>query len=157
MHIMTILKADIHHLNDLIPLFDGYRIFYRQASDYTGAKTFLEQRIHNNESLIYIAYDKENAVGFTQLYPIFSSVSMQPMYLLNDLYVEGNYRGKGVGKALIDTAKQLCRELNYKGLALQTESHNPAQKLYEREGFVKNPDLHYFWINTYSTFKDIII
>lgn len=143
---MTIIKADIHNLNDLIPLFDGYRIFYRQASDYSGAKTFLEQRIRNNESVIYIAYNNENAVGFTQLYPIFSSVSMQPMYLLNDLYVKKNYRGKGVGKALIDATKNLCCDLKYKGLVLQTESHNPAQKLYEREGFIKDPDFHYYWL-----------
>jgi GNAT superfamily N-acetyltransferase len=144
---MHIVKAELQHIPDLIPLFDGYRIFYKQTSDYVNAKTFLTNRIQNSESIIYIAYDNENAVGFTQLYPLFSSVSMQPMFLLNDLYVEDNYRNQGIGNLLIDKAKQLCKTLRYKGLAIQTASDNPAQHLYERLGFVKDPDLHLFWKN----------
>ena len=142
---MHIVKAELQHVPDLIPLFDGYRIFYRQTSDYSKAKTFLTNRINNDESVIFIAYDDENAIGFTQLYPLFSSVSMEPMYLLNDLYVEGNYRNQGIGNLLIDKAKQLCKEQHYKGLAIQTEHTNPAQHLYERLGFVKDTDLHFFW------------
>jgi GNAT superfamily N-acetyltransferase len=145
---MHIIKAELQHVPDLIPLFDGYRIFYRQTSDYVKAKTFLTNRIQNRESIIYIAYDDENAIGFTQLYPLFSSVSMQPMFLLNDLYVEDNYRSQGVGNLLIDKVKQLCKTLNYKGVAIQTAHTNPAQHLYERLGFVKDPDLHFFWKNT---------
>lgn len=144
---MIIVKAELQHVPDLIPLFDGYRIFYRQSSDYIKAKNFLTDRIQHNESIIYIAYDEENAVGFTQLYPLFSSVTMQPMFLLNDLYVEDNYRNQGIGNMLIDKAKQLCKTLNYKGLAIQTAQSNPAQHLYERLGFVKDPDLHLFWKN----------
>ena len=144
---MHIVKAELQHVPDLIPLFDGYRIFYKQPSDYVKAKSFLSDRIKNHESVIYIAYDDENAIGFTQLYPLFSSVSMQPMFLLNDLYVEDNYRNQGIGNMLIDKAKQLCKTLNYKGLGIQTASDNPAQHLYLRVGFVKDPDLHLFWKN----------
>lgn len=144
---MHIVKAELQHVPDLIPLFDGYRIFYRQTSDYSKAKTFLTNRISNNESVIFMAYDDENAIGFTQLYPLFSSVSMEPMYLLNDLYVEDNYRNQGIGNLLIDKAKQLCKEQHYKGLAIQTEHNNPAQHLYQRLGFVKDTDLHFFWKN----------
>ena len=144
---MEIVRAEIQHIPDLIPLFDGYRIFYRQQSDYVGAKQFLSERITKHESIIFMLYENENAIGFTQLFPLFSSVSMQHMYLLNDLYIEKNYRGQGYGKLLIDEAKKLCRSKNFKGLALQTEQNNPAQRLYEREGFIKDPDLHYFWTN----------
>lgn len=145
---MIIRQAHIIDLPDLVPLFDGYRMFYRQASDYIGVKQFLSERFELKESIIYMAYIDENAVGFVQLYPIFSSVSMQRMLLLNDLYIEKNYRGQGIGSALIDKAKELCRKNNYKGLALQTETDNPAQKLYEALAFKKDPDLHYFWKNS---------
>ncbi|MEZ4780499.1 MAG: GNAT family N-acetyltransferase [Flavobacteriaceae bacterium] len=118
---MQIIKAELQHVPDLIPLFDGYRIFYEQESDYVRAKSFLTKRLKRNESIIYIAYDEENAVGFTQLYPLFSSVTMQPMFLLNDLYVEDNYRNQGIGNMLIDKAKQLCKTLNYKGLAIHKQ------------------------------------
>ena len=144
---MHIIKAELQHVPELIPLFDGYRMFYKQGSDYTKAKTFLTERIKNKQSVIYIAYVDENAVGFTQLYPLFSSVSMEPMYLLNDLFIEDNYRNQGIGKLLIDHAKKLCQVCNYKGLAIETASDNPAQQLYERLGFEKDPDLHFFWSN----------
>ncbi|MEM9679434.1 MAG: GNAT family N-acetyltransferase [Bacteroidota bacterium] len=142
---MDILKANIDHIDHLAPLFDGYRVFYKQASDIDAAKAFLTQRIQHQDSVIYIAYIEDVPVGFTQLYPLFSSVSMAPMYLLNDLYVHHDYRGKGIGEALINRAKDLCRSEDQKGLAIQTAADNPAQDLYERLGFVKDPDLHFFW------------
>ena len=142
---MTIIQAHIEHLEDIVPLFNSYRIFYKQDSDIISAKQFLKERILNNESIIYIAYLEKEAVGFTQLYPLFSSVSMKSMYLLNDLYVKSNYRGKGIGEALINKAKALCEVQQNKGLALQTAVDNPAQKLYERLGFIKDHDLYYYW------------
>ncbi|WP_347922216.1 GNAT family N-acetyltransferase [Pontimicrobium sp. SW4] len=145
---MTIIKVTTEHLEDLIPLFDGYRQFYKQPSNIKKARTFLNERISKNESVIYIAYIDKQAVGFMQLYPLFSSVSMQPMYLLNDLYVDANIRNKGVGQQLIKAAEDLCIEKGYKGLGIQTEVTNPAQHLYERVGFVKDPDLHLFWVNS---------
>lgn len=142
---MAIIQAHIEHLEDVVPLFNSYRIFYKQDSDLISAKQFLKERILNNESIIYIAYLEKEAVGFTQLYPLFSSVSMKSMYLLNDLYVKSNYRGKGIGEALINKAKTLCVAQQNKGLALQTAADNPAQKLYERLGFIKDHDLYYYW------------
>jgi len=145
---MEIVKATLKHLDDLVPLFNGYRMFYKQASNPEKAKEFLTNRIKNNESVIYIAYLDNKAVGFTQLYPLFSSVSMEPMYLLNDLYVDTTIRNKGIGQQLIQAAKDLCVEKQYKGLGIQTEVTNPAQHLYERVGFKKDPDLHLFWTNS---------
>lgn len=152
---MHIRLATIQDLDFLVPLFEGYRNFYRQSPDSNKARLFLKERLENNESLIYIAFanlpsrqagaDSEKAVGFTQLYPIFSSVSMERMYILNDLFIDADCRGQGIGQALIDTVKDLCRKEHQKGIVIQTETTNPAQHLYERLGFKKDPDLHYFW------------
>ncbi len=144
---MTIIQATIDHLNDLVPLFDGYRIFYRQKSDRKAAKDFLYKRLTKNDTIIYIAYINKIPVGFTQLFPSFSSVSMQSMYILNDLYVENKFRKQGIGVALLNKAKELCKEKKYKGLALQTARTNPAQYLYESLGWKKDKDLQYFWTN----------
>ena len=144
---LSILEAKQEQLPDVVPLFDAYRMFYRQPSDFVGARDFIRERLILKESMIFIAYVDENAVGFMQLYPLFSSVSMKRMLVLNDLYVEENYRGQGIATALIEVAKELAINKGQKGLALQTEQDNPAQKLYERLGFVKDPDLHYFWTN----------
>ena len=175
---MIIHQATLSDLDLLVPLFDGYRLFYRQQSDLISARQFLHDRITAKESVVFIALlqsspvgresreldlpqsspvgresreldfakaEEIKAVGFTQLYPIFSSVSMERMLLLNDLFIDPEHRDQGIGKALIDTAKDLCRTTRQKGIVLQTETNNPAQRLYEREGFTKDPDLHYFW------------
>ncbi|MEJ2113946.1 MAG: GNAT family N-acetyltransferase [Flavobacteriaceae bacterium] len=143
---MNIIQAKEEHLNDLVPLFDAYRIFYEQSSNLEDARQFLNNRITKGESVIFIAYIENVAVGFTQLYPSFSSVSMKRSYILNDLYVHKDYRKKGVGSALLNKAKQLCKEKNYKGIGLQTATDNPAQFLYESLGWEKEPYLGYFWV-----------
>lgn len=142
---MIIIQATAEHLDDLTPLFDGYRMFYRQASDIENVQLFLTERLTKQDSVIYIAYIGEVAIGFTQLYFLYSSVSMKPVFLLNDLFIDANYRNKNVGTALINKAKALCTEKDYKGIIIQTETTNPAQHLYMREGFVLDTDLSFFW------------
>lgn len=142
---MTITHAKLRDLNALTILFDNYRVFYKQESDIVAAKRFLTRRLVQSDSVIYIAYVDDKAVGFAQLYPLWSSVSIKPMYILNDLYVDSKYRNQGIGEALINRAKHLCQAENNKGLAIQTAFDNPAQHLYERLGFKKDPDLQFFW------------
>ena len=147
---MTIIKAHIEHLDLIVSLFDAYRVFYKRPSNKDAAKQFLFERLKNRDSIIFLALVDNKAVGFTQLYTSFSSVSMQPIYILNDLYVTKEFRKQGVGVALLNKAKQQCRDNNYKGLSLQTETTNPAQHLYESLGWEKDPDLQYFWTNEES-------
>ena len=129
-------------------LFDAYRVFYEQDSDLQHSRAFLERRFQNNDSVVFLALDGEIPVGFTQLYKTFSSVSLQPFYILNDLYVKPEYRGQRAGKLLLKRAQEFCSDLKFKGLALETAKDNPAQKLYEQLGWEKDEDfLHYFWKN----------
>ncbi|NND14888.1 MAG: GNAT family N-acetyltransferase [Eudoraea sp.] len=143
---ITLIKGTLEHLDDLTSLFDGYRVFYEQPSDLQGARTFLKDRIESEESIIFMAYLNNEAVGFTQLFPSFSSVSMKPVLILNDLFVHPEYRQKGIGEALLMHAQGYCSQLNYKGLALETATDNPAQELYEKLGWEKDTHcFHYFW------------
>ena len=144
---IQIQQATNKDIKILAPLFDNYRVFYKQDSNLKAAETFLLERLKKKDSLIYTAFINNEAVGFTQLYPLFSSVSMQPMLLLNDLYVNNNHRNKGIGEALINKAKAYCKTNNLKGLGIQTAHDNPAQHLYQRLGFVLDTDLQFFWTN----------
>lgn len=66
--------------------------------------------------LFSISYDEnEVAQGFTQLYPSYSSVSMQGTFILNDLFVHLNFRDKGIGEALMNHAKEFAIKENSKG------------------------------------------
>ena len=146
---MTIKKATISDLEHIVPLFDAYRVFYKQPSNQESARNFLKERFTNKENVIFIALENGEPAGFTQLYTTFSSVSLQPTYILNDLYVSPKYRKNGVGEALLNQAKLHCQEIGYKGLALETAVDNPAQKLYERLDWKNETDyIHYFWKNS---------
>src|SRR5271154_6147082 len=112
----TIRKADEHDVNELSLLFNLYRIFYKQNSDLESAKRFLLERILKKESIIFIAISENKIVGFTQLYPLFSSLSMKRTWQLNDLYILEENRGYGISKQLIDAAKQLAKETNAAGI-----------------------------------------
>lgn len=135
---ISIRKATIDDVKKIAALFDGYRIFYKQSSDIAGAEKFISDRINKNESVIFLAEENNKAVGFTQLYPIFSSVGMKRTWLLNDLFVAQDARGKGIADALLQTAQQFGAETNSRWLMLQTAVDNyAAQKVYERNGWKK--------------------
>jgi ribosomal protein S18 acetylase RimI-like enzyme len=143
---IQIVQAEDIHIPELVPLLDAYRRFYKQPSDEMAAQQFLEERFRNKESVIFIALVEGKAAGFTQLYKSFSTVSLQPLLILNDLYVPAEYRNKGIGKALLLESQEYCRRKNYKGLGLETAIDNPAQKLYEQLGWEKDSHcFHYFW------------
>ncbi|MGI9547049.1 MAG: GNAT family N-acetyltransferase [Flavobacteriaceae bacterium] len=143
---VNIIRASTSHLEDVVPLFDQYRVFYEQPSNEAAAKLFLNDRLQNDECIIYLAQINGASVGFILLYTSFSSVSMLPIFILNDLFVSDHYRNQGIGELLLNKAKEVCRGKNYKGLALETATDNPAQKLYEKLGWVKDTHcFHYFW------------
>jgi len=124
---------------DLVaPLFDAYRQFYRQPSDLALAREFLAERLDRQESVIFLAERDGCAVGFVQLYPLFSSTAARPrrLWLLNDLFVAAAVRGGGVGRALLDRARRLAEETGAVGLELATARTNVgAQRLYQSLGY----------------------
>ncbi|MEP2280752.1 GNAT family N-acetyltransferase [Maribacter sp.] len=143
---IRIKRITIAEINEVAPLFNGYRVFYKMESDLVAAAEFLKNRIVKEESIIFAAYENNKAVGFTQLYYTFSSVSLQKSLILNDLYVDANYRKQSIGEQLLLKAQEFCKKNTYKGLALETAIDNPAQKLYEKLGWEKDfHAFHYFW------------
>ncbi len=133
-------QATLHDLDSLAWLFDGYRQFYGQVPDLPRARAFLEARLRQGESLILLAQDERGAVsGFTQLYPLFSSVRMLRTWLLNDLFVASTARRQGMAAALLGAAAELAQSLGAAGLSLSTALDNaPAQALYESLGWQRD-------------------
>lgn len=127
-------------LDALVPLFDGYRQFYGRDTDQAAAREFLAARFNHGESVVFIAHDDGGvAVGFTQLYPSFSSASLARIYVLNDLFVQGSARGKGVATQLLTAATQHARSLGAVRLTLSTALTNTtAQSVYEAAGWKRD-------------------
>ena len=142
---MEIKQAQKSDLDQLVLLFDLYRQFYKQKSDVLEAKAFLSQRFDRDESIVYVAADSDQLVGFTQIYPIWSSVRMKPLWLLNDLYVTKEYRGKHIGESLMNKAIEMAQKHDACGVTLETGvSNTVGQSLYEKLGFNKvTNEFHY--------------
>ncbi len=141
---MIVSRAGLDDLDELVPLFAAYRVFYKQPDDAHKARAFLHDRLHNDESVVFMARVDGKAVGFTLLYPCFSSVRASRTWLLNDLYVDAGARRKGVAAALLDAARQHGLSTGATSLTLQTGKDNTAaQALYEREGWIRQDD--YYW------------
>ena len=143
---IKIEQATANDLDKLAILFDQYRVFYQKASDIASAQEFLSERMTAKESVIFISLSDEKVMtGFTQLYPIFSSTRMKRLWLLNDLFVDPNYRGKGISVALIDKAKELARQTGACGLTLETAKTNKiGNSLYPKVGFGLDEDHNYY-------------
>lgn len=141
---IQIKKACLNDVKSIAPLFDAYRIFYGENSNIIACFNFLEERLTKSQSTIFIATLEEEIVGFTQLYPIFSSVSLANTWLLNDLFVIEKARQLGVAAALLNQAKEFGYSTNAKWLLLETGDNNfNAQKLYEKNGWIKQTDIFY--------------
>lgn len=119
-------------------LFNEYRMFYKQESDIGLAESFIKNRLENNESVVFAALEDDKVVGFTQLYPLISSVRAVKNWLLNDLFVDANYRKRGIGEALLKKAATFAKTHGATFLQLETAVDNyTAQNLYEATGFIK--------------------
>ena len=143
---MNIIKASLEHLDLLVPLFDGYMVFYKQTSDPARFKAFLKARLEHREAHVFIALDDDGVgMGFTLLYPSFSSVSMARVYTLNDLYVHPDYRRRGIASGLMNAAADFCQREGGIRLHLETGHDNDkAQALYEKEGWIKETNYFYY-------------
>ncbi len=136
---IEIRQANAPDMELLVPLFDAYRQFYRQPSDPDGARRFLLERFARGESVIFLALENGDAVGFTQLYPSFSSGAMARIFILNDLFVIPAARGHGIGPALLRAAVDFGRRASAVRLVLSTEITNAtAQKVYEKAGWKRD-------------------
>lgn len=132
----TISRAGPADLDVLATLFDAYRTFYGQTPDLPLARQWLRERLRFGESVVLVAKRGGVAVGFVQLYPMFSSVRTSRTWILNDLYVDAGARRRGVARALLDASAAFARGDGAAGISLETTQDNAAARaLYRAAGW----------------------
>ena len=142
---VVIAVAEMADLESIAIAFDAYRQFYRQEANLKGARVFIQERLETGTSTILLAKEGDRLLGFTQLYPSFSSVSMGPTWILNDLFVFKSDRRRGVARALMAAAKAFGRESGAIALSLATEKTNAsAQALYRSLDYTQEDAFLYF-------------
>ena len=133
--VTRVAKSDLTELHVLV---EKYRAFYKQVEN-DKTSSFLEQRIANDEAVAFISRVEGKAVGFTLLYPTFSTVSLSSIWLLNDLYVDESARGQGIATELMEVAESEAKKAGATRVFLRTANDNlPAQALYEGRNWVQD-------------------
>jgi len=141
--VVSVRQAVLSDLAVLAPLFDGYRQFYGRAPDPAAAESFLRERFDHDESVLFLAHAESRPVGFTQLYPSFSSVSLTRTFILNDLFVIPSHRRTGVGSGLLGAAVEYARSLGAVRVTLNTDIRNAsAQATYEARGWKRDREFY---------------
>ncbi|MGI8935759.1 MAG: GNAT family N-acetyltransferase [Phormidesmis sp.] len=142
---MEIISASLEHLEEAATLFDQYRVFYEQPSDLAAARQFLRARFEAEDSAIFLAREATDSVGFAQLYPGFSSVSMRRIWILNDLFVRRSHRNQGIARLLMGAAETYARATGAVRIGLSTQTTNTiAQSLYESLGYRREQSFYHY-------------
>lgn len=141
--------ADLGDLEEVSMLFDAYRQFYAQPADAVLARRFMEARLAEGSSLVLVAeMAKGDIVAFTQMYPLFDSVSALPSFILYDLFVDPRARRQGIARALMIAAVEQARARGAGRIELQTARDNfPAQALYGGLGWERDNDFFIYAIH----------
>ncbi len=138
---LQIRRAELSDVEALLPQFNAYRSFYKRQPAADIARTFLTENLSQDRSIIFVAIAKQPSgneviVGFTQLYPRLSSLSMTYYMYLSDLYVDENCRKNGIAKQLMKQAEEYSIANGAIFIELQTANTNTnAQALYESLGY----------------------
>lgn len=142
---MEIYQATIEDLEGVSNLFNLYRVFYERTSNIEGAKKYIGERLENEDSVIFVVRNSQKYVGFTQLYPTFSSLSMKQAWILNDLFVVPEARKHGIGEMLLHKAKEFAIQTGAKSISLSTATDNTAaQRLYEKNGYERDAQYYHY-------------
>ena len=145
---MQVIQATMAQVEDIAMLFNQYRMFYRQPSNLSQAKKFIQERLKLKDATILLAMGKGETVGYAQLFPSWSSVSMKRVWILNDLFVLPHYRNQGIATAIMNAAHDIALKTDASRIILATEVTNIiGQHLYESLGYRQSDEFYHYTLN----------
>ncbi len=133
---MRITRATPADVAAIAPLFDAYRAFFTGGNRLAESRRFIDERLARDETVIFLARDDHDAVGFIQLYPLWSSWYCGRIWFLSDLYVKENARKRGIGRRLVERVIEQARETDAVSVMVELPRREPHLKeFYRRLGF----------------------
>ena len=130
---LTIRAIEEKDKDQWLKLWAGYLEFYK--STISSEQTELTwKRLINNELKMFgfVAESEEGIIGFTHCLFRPSTWTETDYCYLEDLFVNPNIRGKGVGRSLMDKVFELAKEKKSKRVYWTTQEFNKtARVLYD--------------------------
>jgi ribosomal protein S18 acetylase RimI-like enzyme len=92
-----------------------------------------------------IAVDDERPAGYALFYPNFSSFRGERGFHLDDIYIRNEYRGKGIGEAMLKEVARIAASRGYERIDFHVLDWNtPAVNFYKKLGAVCNDEETHF-------------
>jgi ribosomal protein S18 acetylase RimI-like enzyme len=139
---VTVIVADLsdrQHQTAILQLINAY------ARDPMGVGRDLPAAVRERlipglrqhpTTLVLLAFDEGVPVGIAVCFVGFSTFVARPLINIHDLAVIPEYRGRGIGRLLLEGVEAKGRELGCCKLTLEVrEDNHRAQQLYDRFGF----------------------
>ena len=141
---MRIFKAELWNLELILPLFEQYRRERGMSENSERSLAFLANRIHFSESILFVAVQDQQAVGFVQLYPRLSSLRLQRYWQLTDIFVANIPNHQQITSELLRKSGDFVSFTQSKLLVLESA---PNQRVFwQHQGFKLNPNKNVFEI-----------
>ncbi|MFN0183746.1 MAG: N-acetyltransferase family protein [Aquabacterium sp.] len=138
---ITVRQAVLADLDLVADLLNQFRVHQGRASDLAAVRAFLLARFDHGESVVYLALDGAEPLGFAQLYPSFSSTALARVMILNDLFVTDAGRRRGVASRLLAAVEAHAWCHGSTRVTLNVMRTNTAgQALYEARGWKQDAD-----------------
>ena len=118
-------------------LLHGLAVYERIEHEVTGTAARLCEHLFGAEPSAgcLVAESAGRLVGYALFYPTFSSFSTVPNLWLEDLYVEPETRGQGVGRALMQAVARVALERGCRRMGWSVLDWNqPSIEFYRRSG-----------------------
>lgn len=101
---------------------------------------YLKKLLSRPENILIVAAQEGVPIGFLLAYLLDRVDRDQRMVCLYEVDVSERYRRRGIGRAMIDTLKMICRQENaMKTWVITNRSNLAAFRLYESTGATADP------------------
>lgn len=99
------------YIDQFVIVVDEYRKFCGFNLSPEATKGFFKNLHKENKAATFIAISEEYEImGFINLYPSYSTLSLRKIWILNDLGVSSRFRRLGVAQALIKKSIEFAKE-----------------------------------------------
>jgi ribosomal protein S18 acetylase RimI-like enzyme len=120
-------------------LFDEYRQAFGYASSRAAGLEYIRGCVAGGEVAVFTAcYESRllEPLGFTMLYPSFSSVQLRRTWQMQDIFVVPRARRCGIARALMEHVIKFARQQGAQHITLLSRIENgPASSLFSSLGF----------------------